>query len=599
MASPAAKKILIEDFGYQPVDIESKSAYSRAVRETVNKLKLENPKDPRIKTLQDAVRPSRKRTTKKESTKKESTQPKKTKDDAIKFIRGRGTPEPVEPTTPTIPKFGGEKTGAALTSISQTVNAIKKLVTRQNKFEKEKVSDTREAREKKKRSMAENLMEGGKKMFGKVANTFKKVLEPAKGIFESIFNFIKLFFLGSALMKILDWFGNPDNKDKISSIFRFLKDFWPAIAAGVIALMGPIPAFVAAIGLAFTFVPKIIDFVKSIFGLGKDVDKEVKKEEKDYEKSKRGTAFDDTTVTTETRGPTTAFAEDAEGNEITDLNKREEISNKAREAMPMNKGGEVPGQGNTDTVPAMLTPGEFVLTKEAVKKVGADTLYGINAAAGGVGKSNDVPRGSSGKPMKKKSTVQTMMDMGGLNPINNISKSMSNVTNNTSNDMSKSMSNVTNNTSNNMSKSMSNVTNNSSSDVTNNKSNVTNKTIKTMNMSGGGMTKNSYNSGGVVTNNIGGTSNTQYMKLGGMVKNFISKTPQARLIKFAAKQIKKSPVGTPVSKVFKKLRTLGAVPPAPSTDMGGDPTLSGETIPKFSVIAPGGRAKEQTLGVRR
>ena len=204
-----------------------------------------------------------------------------------------------------------------------------------------------------------------------------------------------------------------------------------------------------------------------------------------------------------------------------------------------------------------------------------------------------------------------MMDMGGLNPINNISKSMSNVTNNTSNDMSKSMSNVTNNTSNDMSKSISNVTNNSSSDVTNNKSKVINKTIKTMNMSsggmtknmsymgGGGMTKNSYNSGGMVTNNIGGTSNTQYMKLGGMVKNFISKTPQARLIKFAAKQIKKSPVGTPVSKVFKKLRTLGAVPPAPSTDMGGDPTLSGETIPKFSVIAPGGRAKEQTLGVRR
>ena len=153
MASPAAKKILIEDFGYQPVDLESKSAYSRAVRETVNKLKLENPKDPRIKTLQDAVRPSRKRTTKKESTKKESTkkestkkestkkestQPKKTKDDAVKFIRGRGTPEPVEPTPQPMPKFGGAKTGAALTSISQTVNAIKKLVTRQNKFEKDK-----------------------------------------------------------------------------------------------------------------------------------------------------------------------------------------------------------------------------------------------------------------------------------------------------------------------------------------------------------------------------------------------------------------------------------------------------------------------------
>jgi len=618
MASPAAKKILIEDFGYQPVDIESKSAYSRAVRETVNKLKLENPKDPRIKTLQDAVRPSKKRTTK-----KESTQPKKTKDDAIKFIRGRGTPEPVEPTTPTIPKFGGAKTGAALTSISQTVNTIKKLVTRQNKFEKEKVSDTREAREKKKRSMAENLIEGGKKMYGKVANTFGKVLKPVKGIFESIFGFITKFILGAALMKILDWFGNPDNKDKISSIFRFLKDFWPVIAAGVIALMGPIPSFIAAIALITNFLPKIINLVKSIFGLGKDVDKEIKKEEKDYEKNTKGTAFD--TDTEEKEQQVKPEETPPEQQDAEKMNKGGMVPDRGN-VTKMNKGGEVPGQGNTDTVPAMLTPGEFVLTKEAVKKVGADTLYGINAAAGGVGKSNDVPRGSSGKPMKKKSTVQTMMDMGGLNPINNISKSMSNVTNNTSNDMSKSMSNVTNNTSNDMSKSISNVTNNSSSDVTNNKSNVTNnsssdvtnnkskvinKTIKTMNMSsggmtknmsymgGGGMTKNSYNSGGMVTNNIGGTSNTQYMKLGGMVKNFISKTPQARLIKFAAKQIKKSPVGTPVSKVFKKLRTLGAVPPAPSTDMGGDPTLSGETIPKFSVIAPGGRAKEQTLGVRR
>jgi hypothetical protein len=32
-----------------------------------------------------------------------------------------------------------------------------------------------------------------------------------------------------------------------------------------------------------------------------------------------------------------------------------------------NVGGGVPGSGNTDTVPAMLTPGEFVVNKEATK----------------------------------------------------------------------------------------------------------------------------------------------------------------------------------------------------------------------------------------
>ena len=52
------------------------------------------------------------------------------------------------------------------------------------------------------------------------------------------------------------------------------------------------------------------------------------------------------------------------------------------------------------------------------------------------------------------------------------------------------------------------------------------------------------------------------------------------------------------SKAFKKLKMLGGMPSTPSTDMG-DPSLKGETIPNFNVIAPGGRAKEQTLGVRR
>ena len=47
-----------------------------------------------------------------------------------------------------------------------------------------------------------------------------------------------------------------------------------------------------------------------------------------------------------------------------------------------NLGGEVSGSGDSDTVPAMLTPGEFVISKDAVNKVGVDTLKNINAAAG-------------------------------------------------------------------------------------------------------------------------------------------------------------------------------------------------------------------------
>jgi phage-related protein len=45
-------------------------------------------------------------------------------------------------------------------------------------------------------------------------------------------------------------------------------------------------------------------------------------------------------------------------------------------------GGGVPGHGNTDTVPAMLTPGEFVLRKDVVQSVGLENLRRLNDSAG-------------------------------------------------------------------------------------------------------------------------------------------------------------------------------------------------------------------------
>ena len=499
MASPEARQILINDFGYQPVDIESKSAYSRAVKETVNKLKLQDPKDPRIKTLQDAIRPSRKRT----------TQPKKTKDDAVKFITGKGAPAPVTPPAAPMPKFGGEKTGAALATISQNVNAIKKLVTRQNKLEKDKADDTREAREKKKRSMKENLLEGGKKMYDKVAGAFGKVLEPAKGIFESIFNFLKLFILGAGLMKLLDWFGDSGNKGKIESIFRFLKDWWPVLVAGLMALFPGVALIPGVIALAVGFLPKLIKTVKSIFGLGKTVDDELKKGEKDLEKGGTGgeaTIETGTDVKPEETKPETGLKTTGEETKGENL----------QQPQSFNQGGQVPGQGNQDTVPAMLTPGEFVLTKDAVNQVGADTLYGMNAAAGGTGKpkSGQKPAAVQRPKKAKVSTVGTMMDIGGL--------------------------------------------------------------------SMGGM-----------------RTDVQSYKLGGMVRNFISKTPQARLFRFASNQVRKLPVPPPVSKAIKALTSLGGVPPTPSISNVTPPDEPEDRIPAFDVRAGGGRAKEQTLGIRR
>lgn len=46
-------------------------------------------------------------------------------------------------------------------------------------------------------------------------------------------------------------------------------------------------------------------------------------------------------------------------------------------------GGVVPGSGNSDTVPAMLTPGEFVMRKSAVERIGVGKLHNMNKYASG------------------------------------------------------------------------------------------------------------------------------------------------------------------------------------------------------------------------
>jgi len=57
------------------------------------------------------------------------------------------------------------------------------------------------------------------------------------------------------------------------------------------------------------------------------------------------------------------------------------IGKRAGGSGPVTKfasGGMVPGSGNRDTVPAMLTPGEFVIRKSSVNKLGAGTLAAMN-----------------------------------------------------------------------------------------------------------------------------------------------------------------------------------------------------------------------------
>lgn len=73
-------------------------------------------------------------------------------------------------------------------------------------------------------------------------------------------------------------------------------------------------------------------------------------------------------------------------------------------AMHFNQGGVVPGTGSTDTVPAILTPGEGVLNRRAMQTVGANTVNRLNAGAQFVQGSSTVGIGLNIKIIRDGST---------------------------------------------------------------------------------------------------------------------------------------------------------------------------------------------------
>jgi hypothetical protein len=86
-----------------------------------------------------------------------------------------------------------------------------------------------------------------------------------------------------------------------------------------------------------------------------------------------------------------------------------------------NRGGSVFGVGNNDNVPALLTPGEFVLNKRAAKALGLGTLENFNKrfATGGPVQAGNPPAGSSAE------IKNISLDGAAMAALDNFSKSAS------------------------------------------------------------------------------------------------------------------------------------------------------------------------------
>ena len=282
-----------------------------------------------------------------------------------------------------------ENIGGVIKGIEESVDAIAETTGLQYQEDLNAAQDKRLQDEKDDAKAQEGKLEKKKSPIISVA---EKALAPVKSVFQRIIGFLQTFLLGAGLMKLFEWFSDPKNSEKVQTIFRFVKDWWPALLAGLMAflpaLLGPAGMIIGTVALVTWGTIKIIDAVKSIFGMGKAVDKELANNEQDLN---RNIQNQEGGVTPSETGETGEIEqEQSTGNIFTDTDQevptfgQQVVSSPPdQEAQAFKDGGIVQGPGGVDKVPARLTAGEFVMSKGAVDQWGAGTLAGMNAAAGG------------------------------------------------------------------------------------------------------------------------------------------------------------------------------------------------------------------------
>ena len=309
---------------------------------------------------------------------------------------------------------------AEFASVEKGLDEIIKTLQKERKAEEKAAEAARRKKERDRAKAREKKLESGLgKGIKKVVGT---VVKPFKSIFDKIFDFLLNVLVGRTIIKLIGWFSDGKNQEKIQSLIRFVKDWWPALTAavllfgtgfgslagGLVALVaGFIPKFLAlSVKLAAAIAKNPFAIGTALFLAGAAVpalfpqtveDEADKQANKAAEEKGNEQAAADIRAQNENRNPLQRFGDfiTGAGAEREEQAQRLETGEEKRYGFfgELNGGGRVPGRGlNKDTVPAMLTPGEFVMSRGAVDKFGADTLESMNAMGGGT----NIPKRSSG-----------------------------------------------------------------------------------------------------------------------------------------------------------------------------------------------------------
>ena len=229
----------------------------------------------------------------------------------------------------------------------ESINELVDVIKADNDLENQRQNYDRKKDAKVKRETREKRIES-KKLFAN-SGVIKKSVKKIQDIFNTILRFLGFTLLGQIIKFVTDFLGDPKNKGFIENTQEFIRSIPGRLKEAREKIQGVIDWFRNTVNQVKKFTADFRELLKNAPFLG-DLFKTA--EEKEAEQRRR---------------------------EERDRQIEEDLG---PDFTAMKGGGMIPFLG-TDTVPAMLTPGEFVMSRGAVNMFGADTMLAMNKAGGG------------------------------------------------------------------------------------------------------------------------------------------------------------------------------------------------------------------------
>ena len=286
-----------------------------------------------------------------------------------------------------------------LDEILKGIDSIRETLKKEEELKKKQASDSKRSEERKKREAKEEKLEGS--VFKGLAKQTKKVFAPVKSILDRMIDFFTKILIGRFLVKLIDWMTDEKNQKKLEALGFLLEKTWPALITAFVLFGTSFGGLIRTIlGLAIKYTGKLLVAAAKfaiknplvagalLAGTGAFIasqQNENRRAELD--------AADDASVVTPTE--TREEGQTPGGSQLM----QESI---LQRGMRFSGGGMAPM--GTDTIPAMLTPGEFVMSKGAVDTFGTGFMEAVNSMGGGTNRpkrSNGTLYASSGGSAKE------------------------------------------------------------------------------------------------------------------------------------------------------------------------------------------------------